>query len=328
MSTPAAPRYDCIVVGGGHNGLTCAAYLARAGRSVLVLEASARLGGAAVTREFAPGFRVSACAHLLHAPRTVLEELGLAAHGLKLAPGTLPTLALGDDAHLLLGEPATWPAHAARDAERYAPYHTRLARLAAALRPLLSTPPPGPGTPSWRERAVLGGLTLRLRALGRRDLRELLRIGGMCVADLLDEHFQSSAVKGALAFDAVLGANFGPRSPGTVFTLLYRMAASGGAGLAQPLGGLGALSEALAAAARAAGAEVRLGAPVRSILVHDDRAAGVVLDITELGAAYLGGTSLGALAAAGLVTEGRPGAVRQLSAALSWDLAPWCPVNF
>ena len=281
MSAAARTSYDCIVVGGGHNGLTCAAYLARGGRSVLVLEASPQLGGAAVTREFTPGFRVSACAHLLHAPAKLLKELGLAAHGLKLAPGVLSTLALGEGAHLPLGDPAAWPAHVAGDAAAYAAYRQRLARLAAALRPLLSAPPPGAGTPSWAERAALGGFALRLRALGRRDLRELLRIGGMCVQDLLDEHFDSAPVKGALAFDAVLGTNFGPRSPGTVFTLLYRLAASGGGGLAQPLGGLGALAEALAAAARAHGAEIRTAAPVRRILVRDDRAVGVVLESGE-----------------------------------------------
>jgi phytoene dehydrogenase-like protein len=113
-------------------------------------------------------------------------------------------------------------------------------------------------------------------------MQELLRIGAMCVQDLLDEHFESPLLKGALAFDAVLGTNYGPRSPGTVFTLLYRLAAAGeGAGLAQPLGGLGALSEALGCAALAAGAEIRTGAPVARILVRDDRAVGVMLESGE-----------------------------------------------
>ena len=286
MSAAAAAggaRYDCIVVGGGHNGLTCAAYLARAGRSVLVLEAAERVGGAAVTREFAPGFRVSACAHLLHLmPAKLIAELNLGAHGLTLAAGRLPTTALAaDDAHLPLGPEgaAVLAAQSAHDAAAYPAYRARLARLAAGLRPILAATPPRLGTAGWRDRAALLGLGLRLRALGRRDLRELLRIGPMCVQDLLDEHFESPLLKGALAFDAVLGTNYGPRSPGTVFTLLYRLAAGGddGGGLAQPLGGLGALSEALAAAALAAGAQLRTGAVVQRILVRDDRAAGVVL---------------------------------------------------
>jgi phytoene dehydrogenase-like protein len=120
--------------------------------------------------------------------------------------------------------------------------------------------------------------------LGRHDMRELLRIGGMNVYDLLEEHFESAALKGALGFDAVLGTNFGPRSPGTVLTLLYRMAAEaagGPAALSQPVGGVGALCDALAKAAVAAGAVIRLSAPVAQIVVEADHAAGVQLESGE-----------------------------------------------
>jgi phytoene dehydrogenase-like protein len=279
-------RYDCIVIGAGHNGLTCAAYLARAGRRVLVLEAASRPGGAAGTREFAPGFRASSCAHLLHLmPGWLLEELRLARHGLRMAAERMPTLALASAGAMPIPADADSAAHdlSEADAREFRRYASTMKRLSRALRPLLEAVPPRLGSSAWRDRLTLVTLGARLRLLGRSDMRELLRIAGMCVQDLLDEHFESPLLKGALAFDAVLGTNLGPRSPGSVFTLLYRLAAGSGnaASLAQPLGGLGALTEALAGAALGAGAELRLATSVARVIVTEDSASGVVLESGE-----------------------------------------------
>jgi phytoene dehydrogenase-like protein len=281
MSASVPAPYDCIVIGAGHNGLVCAATLARAGRSVFVAEAKDRVGGAAGTREFAPGFRVSAGAHLLHLMSSQLQrDLQLESHGLRFAATQMPTTAIGGEAPpALLGSGLS-----ASDERSLAAYQQRMRRLAKSLVPLFSATPPRLGTEDWGDRLALLKLGWAVRKLGKHDMRELLRIGGMNVYDLLEENFESNLLKGALAFDAILGANFGPRSPGTVLTLLYRLAAecaAGGSGLSQPLGGMGAVSEALAAAAAAAGAVIRTGSPVASVLVVDDRAVGVSLENGE-----------------------------------------------
>jgi phytoene dehydrogenase-like protein len=286
----ADARYDCVVIGGGHNGLVCAAYLAKSGRSVLVVEAAGEVGGAAVTRKFAPGYRVSSCAHLLHLmPASLIAELNLGAHGFKLANSAMPTSALspsGAPLALGVGDSGALAGASRADALAYPEYVARLRRLARALHPIMTTVPPRLGTDAWPDRLALLRIAWRVRRLGRRDMRELLRIVGMNVYDLLEEHFDTPLLKGALGFDAVLGTNFGPRSPGTVLTLLYRLAAHDGSSiLAQPAGGMGALSEALARAATAAGATIRTASPVGRIAVREDRVQGVVLKSGELVAA-------------------------------------------
>jgi phytoene dehydrogenase-like protein len=280
-------HYDCIVIGAGHNGLASAAYLGRAGKRVLVLEAHDSVGGAAATRSFAPGFSVSSCAHLLHAlPSKLINELDLHKHGLQLAATALPTYALSAEGSplRLAKDGASGAGVHIEDSAAYSAFMKKMQRFAKVFLHILNTSPPRLSLEEWGDRFSMLGIGWKVRTLGKRDMREFLRIVGMNMYDLLSDHFQSDALRGALALDAALGAEHGPRAPGTVLNFLYRAAgqlAAGDAGIAQPLGGMGSVSAALASAVRTAGGEIRTGARVKQIVVTEDRAVGVTLESGE-----------------------------------------------
>jgi phytoene dehydrogenase-like protein len=271
-----------IIVGAGHNGLTCAAYLARGGVSVTVLERRPVIGGACVTEELWPGYRVSRGAYVLSLLRPVIaEELELAKHGLRLLPRVPSSITpLPDARALVLGqEPrddfAEIERFSRRDAEAYRRYEAWLEGIAGALEPLLDAPA------AARRRALARAGVALARGPGLRSAARLLFGSARAV---LEEWFESEPLRATLATDAIIGAWAPPSARGTGYVLFHHVMgqAGGRRGVwAYVAGGMGALSESLASAARAAGAGIRTGANVKTVVTRGGRACGVALDSGE-----------------------------------------------
>ncbi len=286
MPNPRKQKYDVIVIGGGHNGLTNAAYLARAGKSVLVLERRHVLGGAAVTEEIFPGFKFSVCSYVVSLLRPeIIHDLDLARHGLELIPldGTFTPMPNGDYLWRVNDHETTHreiARHSRRDADAYEEFSQTMLAMCEFVKPLLGMSPPDASPGGLKDLAKWFSLLRRFRHLSSDEKYHQLRLMTLSAAEFIEEWFETDVLKATLAASGIIGTFSGVRSPGTAYVLLHHyMGEINGQfrawGLAR--GGTGSVSQAIAEAAREAGAEIRTEAAVKQIIAKNGKARGVVL---------------------------------------------------
>ncbi len=280
--------YDVVVIGGGHNGLVAASYLARAGRRVVLLERSSGLGGAVATDQIRPGFRAPAGAALCGLLRPeIIDDLELIRHGLAFVPFDPTAVVLGDGKPLRLWRDPRkaqfeLAASSPADAAAYPRFLALMAEIAKVIDPVLLSIPPSVEDPSIADGWFLLGRALRLRRMGRETMYEALRMPPMSLRDYLGEWFEDERLRASLSVDALSGMFRGPWSPGTAFGLVHHFLAQAGGGMwAFIRGGSATLPQALAEAARESGVAIRTNAEVRRILSPDGRATGVELATGE-----------------------------------------------
>src|SRR5215471_17347881 len=280
-------RYNAIVIGGGHNGLTAAAYLARAGRKVLVLERRHVLGGAAVTEEVFPGFKFSVASYVVSLLRPeIIRDLDLPRHGLEILPldGTFTPMPNGDylwrvnDHGKSRREIAR---HSKVDAEAYEEFGKAMQAMCRFVKPILSMVPPDPSTLNPRELMKLLFLGRRFQGMNSEDKYNQVQLMTMSAIDFLDQWFETDVLKATMSASGIIGTFLGVRSLGTAYVLLHHyMGEIDGAfrswGFSR--GGTGAISNAIGDAAREAGVEIRTGATITKILLKNGEATGVLLE--------------------------------------------------
>src|SRR5579859_2318320 len=287
MARGKGKRHDAIVIGAGHNGLVAACYLAKAGLDVLVLERNPYIGGAAVSRQLYQNFTYSNCSYVCSLLRTeIIRGLELPRFGLQIIPYEGGCTLMRNGEHLALYDNhdalrREISRHSKRDAEAYERYLRDMLRHCRFIKPLLLREPPDPTSFKPRDIMELLYLGKHFHSLGEERMYDTLRFWTMSCADLLDEYFESEIVKAHLAGSSIIGTALGPRSPGSAYVLLHHYMGSidgsvGAWGFAR--GGMGAVTQALAASFEASGGTIRSGAPVDQILVRNGRAAGVVLE--------------------------------------------------